>query len=50
LSSIWLVLPLALIGSVLIGLVVWGLARVVRDRRLQGPRGGALPPLPRHGP
>src|SRR3954465_13958485 len=50
LSSIWIVLPFALIGSVLIGLVVWGLARVVRNRRLHGPRGGALPPLPRHGP
>jgi hypothetical protein len=50
LSSIWLVFPLALIGSALIGLAVWGIARVVRNRRLQGPRGGALPPLPRSGP
>ena len=49
LSSIWVVLPFALIGSVFIGLVVWGLACVVRNRRLQGPRGGALPPLPRSG-
>jgi hypothetical protein len=50
LSSIWLVLPFGLIGGVLFGFVVWGVARVVRNRRLQGPRGGALPPLPRSGP
>jgi hypothetical protein len=50
LSSIWVVLPFALIGSVFIGLVLWGLVRVVRNRRLRGPRGGALPPLPRSGP
>ena len=50
LSSIWIVLPFGLIGAVLVGFAVWGLVRVVRNRRLQGPRGGALPPLPRSGP
>jgi hypothetical protein len=50
LSSIWIALPFGLIGAVLVGFSVWGLARVVRNRRLQGSRGGALPPLPRSGP
>ena len=50
LSSIWIVLPFALIGAVLVGFAVWGFVRVVRNRRLQGPRSGALPPLPRSGP
>lgn len=50
LSSTWIVLPFGLIGAVLVGFAVWGLIRVVRNRRLQGPRGGALPPLPRSGP
>jgi hypothetical protein len=50
LSSIWIALPFGLIGAVLVGFAVWGVARVVRNRRLQGPRGGALPPLPRSGP
>jgi hypothetical protein len=50
LSSIWIALPFGLIGAVLVGFAVWGLVRVVRNRRLQSPRGGALPPLPRSGP
>jgi hypothetical protein len=49
LNSLWIALPFGLIGAVLVGLACWGLARVVRHRRLQGPRGGALPPLPRSG-
>jgi hypothetical protein len=50
LSSIWLVLPFALVLVALFGFAGWGLARVVRHRRLIGPRGGSLPPLPRSGP
>ena len=50
LSSVWIVLPFGLIGAVLVGFAVWGVVRVVRNRRLQGPRRGALPPLPRSGP
>jgi len=50
LSSIWIVLPFGLIGAVLVVFAVWGVVRVVRNRRLQGPRRGALPPLPRSGP
>jgi hypothetical protein len=49
LNSLWIALPFGLIGAVLVGLAGWGLARVVRHRRLQSPRGGALPPLPRSG-
>jgi hypothetical protein len=50
LSTIWIALPFGLIGAALVGFAVWGLVRVVRNRRLQSPRGGALPPLPRSGP
>jgi hypothetical protein len=46
LSSAWVILPFALIGAVLAGLVCWGIARTIRHRRLASPRGGALPPLP----
>jgi hypothetical protein len=49
LSSIWLVLPFALVLVALVGFAGWGLARVVRHRRLIGSRGGSLPPLPRSG-
>lgn len=49
LSSVWIALPFGLIGAVLVGFAVWGVVRVVRNRRLH-PRGGALPPLPRSGP
>jgi hypothetical protein len=50
LSSIWIALPFGLIGAVLVGFAAWGIGRAVRNRRLQGPRDGALPPLPRSGP
>ena len=50
LSSVWLVFPFALLCVALVGFAAWGLTRVVRHRRLQGPRGDALPPFPRHGP
>jgi len=50
LSSIWLIVPFAIIGGALLGLAGWGIVRAIRNRRFSGPRGGALPPLRRTGP
>ena len=36
----------AFIGLVLLGVAAWGVAASVRHRRLAGPRGESLPPLP----
>ena len=47
LSSIWLVVPFALVGAALVGLGCWGLTRFFRQRQYRGPRDGALPPLRR---
>jgi hypothetical protein len=46
LNRLYILAPLAMIGLVLLGLAAWGAGRAVRHRRLQGPRRGALPPLP----
>jgi len=45
-SRFWLLLPVGVFGLVLVGLAAWGVTRGIRNRRLAGPRGGALPPLP----
>jgi len=47
LSTAYLALPFGLITAVLLGLAGWGVIHAIRSRRLQGPRGGALPPFPR---
>src|SRR5215210_7715617 len=47
LSQIYIVAPFAAIALLLLGLASWGTVRALRNRRLQGPRGGPLPPLPR---
>jgi hypothetical protein len=47
LSSIWLVVPFALVGLALVGFGCWGLTRLLRHRQYRGRRGGALPPLRR---
>src|SRR5215210_1544240 len=49
LSSIYLLIPVGVIGLALVGLVGWGVTRGLRNRRFQHPRGGTLPPLPRSG-
>jgi hypothetical protein len=49
LSSIYLLVPFGIIGVALLGLAAWGLTKAIRNRRLHGPSGGALPPLPRSG-
>jgi hypothetical protein len=46
LSRAWLLLPVGVLGVVLVVLAGWAVFRGIRDRRLAGPRGGALPPLP----
>jgi hypothetical protein len=46
LSRAWLLLPVGVFGVVLVVLAGWAVFRGIRDRRLAGPRGGALPPLP----
>jgi hypothetical protein len=45
-SQAFVIVPFALLGALLLGLSAWGIARRVRDRRLAGPYGGELPPLP----
>jgi hypothetical protein len=45
-SAAYAIVPFAVLGLVLLGLVGWGVATVLRDRRLAGPRGQGLPPLP----
>lgn len=46
LNRLYLLAPFGVIGLVLLGLAAWGATRAVRNRRLAGPRSGALPPLP----
>ncbi|MDX6507315.1 MAG: hypothetical protein QOG06_1959 [Gaiellaceae bacterium] len=46
-SRVYILIPFVGIGLVLLGLAAWGTTRAVRNRRLRGPRGGSLPPLPR---
>ena len=46
LSKDWLLLPFGVIGLALVVLAGWAVFRGIRNRRLAGPRGGALPPLP----
>jgi hypothetical protein len=48
-SRVWLVVPFAIIGLMFVVLAGWGVVRTIRNRRLAGPRGGTLPPLPRSG-
>jgi hypothetical protein len=45
LGGIWLIVPFALVGIALVATAAFGIVRVIRNRRLAGPRGGALPPL-----
>jgi hypothetical protein len=49
LSSVWLVLPFALVGAALVGFACLGVARFFHHRRAYGARGEALPPLRRSG-
>ena len=46
LSKDWLLLPFGVIGLALVVLAGWAVFRGIRNRRLAGPRGGTLPPLP----
>jgi hypothetical protein len=46
LSKDWLLLPVGVIGLALVVLAGWAVVRGIRNRRLAGPRGGTLPPLP----
>ena len=46
LSSIYLLLPLALILPVMLGLAVWWATKAVRNKRRFGIRRSSLPPLP----
>ena len=46
LSSTYLVIPVGLFAAVFLGLAGWGVSRMIRHRRVAGPRGGSLPPLP----
>jgi hypothetical protein len=45
-NRLYILAPFAGFGLVLLGLAAWGTGRVVRNRRLRGPRRGAMPPLP----
>jgi hypothetical protein len=44
-GRIWLIVPFGIVGALLVGVAFWGIGRGIRNRRLAGPRGGALPPL-----
>jgi hypothetical protein len=46
LSKDWLLLPVGLFGLVVVVLAGWAVFHGIRNRRLAGPRGGTLPPLP----
>jgi hypothetical protein len=46
LGRVWLLLPVGVFGLGLVVLAGWAVFRGIRNRRLAGPRGGALPPLP----
>ena len=45
-SAIYAIIPFGIIGLLLLGLAGWGVAAKLRDRRISGPRGEGLPPLP----
>jgi hypothetical protein len=45
-SRVWLLLPFSAVALVLVVVGGWGIVRGIRNRRLAGPRGGSLPPLP----
>jgi hypothetical protein len=45
-SAVYAIVPFAVLGLVLLGLATWGVAANLRYRRLAGPRGESLPPLP----
>lgn len=45
-SHVWLLVPFGVFGLVLVVFTGWAIVRGIRNRRLAGPRGGALPPLP----
>jgi hypothetical protein len=45
-SAVYAIVPFAVIGLILLGLAAWGVVANVRYRRLAGPRGESLPPLP----
>jgi hypothetical protein len=47
LSTIWLLIPFALVGAALIGFALLGIYRFFHNRRAYGPRARALPPLQR---
>lgn len=45
-NPVYVYVPFGVMGLLLLALAGWGIAAKVRDRRLAGPRGGGLPPLP----
>ena len=47
LSTVWLLIPFALVGAALIGFALLGVYRFFHNRRAYGPRARALPPLQR---
>jgi len=47
LSTVWLLIPFALVGAALIGFALLGIYRFFHNRRAYGPRARALPPLQR---
>lgn len=49
LSGVYVVVPFVLFGAAFLALAAWGVGRAIHHRRLAGPRGGALPPLPPRG-
>jgi len=49
LSHVYLVAPFGVFALLVLGLLSWGGVRALHNRRVQGPRRGPLPPLPRSG-
>jgi hypothetical protein len=47
LSTVWLIIPFALVGAALVGFALWGLFRFFHNRRAYGAPARALPPLGR---
>jgi len=47
LSTVWLIIPFALVGAALVGFALWGLFRFFHNRRAYGMHARALPPLSR---
>jgi hypothetical protein len=45
-DGIYAVIPFAVVALLLLAIAAWGLATVIRHRRLVGAHGGGLPPLP----